>query len=118
MLFVCYPRCSTCKKALKWLEENQKVFQLRDIKTQNPQKEELKEWHRKSNLPLTRFFNTSGLLYRAQNLKDRLKTMQEDEMLTLLASDGMMVKRPIVVTDNHVLVGFNPETWKASLSKE
>src|SRR5699024_10089018 len=96
MLFVCYPKCSTCMKAKKWLEEKGMVYELRDIKTDNPTAEELKEWHRKSGLPLKRFFNTSGNLYKEMKLKDRLPDMDEEEQFDLLASDGMLVKRPIL----------------------
>ena len=97
MLFVCYPKCSTCMKAKKWLEEKGLEYELRDIRTDNPTAEELKEWHQKSGLPLKRFFNTSGNLYKEMKLKDRLPDMGEEEQFALLASDGMLVKRPILV---------------------
>lgn len=111
MLFVCYPKCSTCKKAEKWLNENGFEFTVRDIKNDNPTYEELKEWHRLSQMPLKRFFNTSGLLYRSMQLKEKLAGMTEEEQLRLLATDGMLVKRPIIVTDNKVLVGFKENEW-------
>lgn len=111
MLFVCYPKCSTCKKAEKWLNENGFEFTVRDIKNDNPTYEELKEWHRLSQMPLKRFFNTSGLLYRSMQLKEKLAGMTEEEQLRLLATDGMLVKRPILVTDNKVLVGFKENEW-------
>lgn len=118
MLFVCYPRCTTCQKAQKWLEENNCSFMVRDIKLHNPTKEELTAWWEKSNLPLQRFFNTSGQLYRAYALKERLEMISEDEMLSLLASDGMLVKRPILITENEVLVGFRQEEWHRHLMKQ
>ena len=106
MLFVCYPKCTTCQKARKWLEEQGISYEERDIKTENPQKEELKEWYKKSGLPLKKFFNTSGMLYKQMNLKDKLPDMSEEEQLELLATDGMLVKRPIVVDEDIVLTGF------------
>lgn len=112
MLFVCYPKCSTCKKAEKWLTDNGIAFELRDIKTNNPTADELKAWHKKSGLPLKRFFNTSGILYREMGLKDKLEDMTEEEQIKLLASDGMLVKRPIAVTDDTVLVGFKESEWE------
>ncbi|NLU53254.1 MAG: arsenate reductase family protein [Clostridiaceae bacterium] len=115
MIFACYPKCTTCQKAKKWLEANGIVFEERHIKDNNPTIDELKEWHKKSGLPLKKFFNTSGLMYKELKLKDRLSTMSEDEKLTLLASDGMLVKRPILIGDNFVLVGFNVADWKAAL---
>lgn len=115
MLFVCYPKCSTCMKAKKWLEEKGMVYELRDIKTDNPTAEELKEWHRKSGLPLKRFFNTSGNLYKEMKLKDRLPDMDEEEQFDLLASDGMLVKRPILVAGEKVLVGFKEKEWEENL---
>ena len=111
MLYVCYPRCSTCKKAQNWLDEKGLKYDLRDIKTDNPSYEELKSWYEKSGLTLKRFFNTSGQLYKSMELKDKLPTMSEDEQLKLLATDGMLVKRPIVVTDDDVLVGFKEKEW-------
>ena len=111
MLFVCYPKCTTCQKAKKWLEEQGISYEERDIKTENPQKEELKEWYKKSGLPLKRFFNTSGMLYKQMNLKDKLPEMSEEEQLELLATDGMLVKRPLAVKDDMVLVGFKEAEW-------
>lgn len=113
MLFVCYPKCSTCQKAKKWLEEKGVVCQERDIKLQNPTKEELMEWHKKSGLPLKRFFNTSGMLYRDLGLKDKLATMTEEEQYDLLSTDGMLVKRPILVAEDGVCVGFREKEWEA-----
>ncbi len=115
MLFVCYPRCSTCKKAQKWLEENQVDYTFRDIKEDNPTLEELKAWHEKSGLPLKKFFNTSGQLYRSMELSKKLPTMPEEEQFALLASDGLLVKRPLVVTDDRVLVGFKEADWADAL---
>ncbi|MBS6766224.1 arsenate reductase family protein [Eubacterium sp. am_0171] len=112
MLFVCYPKCTTCQKAKKWLEEQGISYEERDIKTENPQKEELKEWYKKSGLPLKRFFNTSGMLYKQMNLKDKLPEMSEEEQLELLATDGMLVKRPIVVEGDIVLTGFKAAEWE------
>lgn len=114
MLFVCYPKCTTCQKAKKWLEARGISYEERDIKTQNPSKDELKEWYQKSGLPLKRFFNTSGMLYKEMKLKDRLPDMSEEEQLELLSTDGMLVKRPIVVTENTVLTGFKEKEWEAS----
>ena len=112
MLFVNYPKCSTCQKAKKWLIEHQQEFEGRDIKEQNPTADELKEWHEKSGLPLKRFFNTSGILYKEMNLKEKLPGMSEEEQFRLLASDGMLVKRPILVTEETVLVGFKEKEWE------
>ena len=111
--FVCYPKCTTCKKARDFLDENGVEYEVRDIKTDNPSYEELKEWHEKSGLPLKRFFNTSGMLYRSMELKDKLLDMSEEEQLRLLASDGMLVKRPIAVSGDKVLVSFRPAEWAA-----
>lgn len=113
MLFVCYPRCSTCKKAQKWLEENQVDYTFRDIKEDNPTLEELKTWHAQSGLPLKKFFNTSGQLYRSMELSKKLPDMSEEEQLALLASDGLLVKRPIAVDGDKVLVGFKQADWEA-----
>jgi arsenate reductase len=118
MIFVCYPKCTTCRKAKKWLEANNIAFEERHIKENNPTVEELKDWHKKSGLPLKRFFNTSGLLYRELKLKDKLPTMSGDEQYNLLASDGMLVKRPILVGDGFVLAGFKEADWKAALGIE
>ncbi|MCR4715931.1 MAG: arsenate reductase family protein [Lachnospiraceae bacterium] len=112
MLFICYPKCSTCKKAEKWLDSKKIKYDLRDIKTDNPSYDELKKWHALSGLPLKRFFNTSGMLYRDMQLKDKLPNMTEEEMLKLLSSDGMLVKRPLLVTDDKVLVGFKEAEWE------
>lgn len=117
MLFVCYPKCSTCQKAKAFLEANGCTFETRDIKEENPTYEELKAWYRKSGLPLRRFFNTSGLQYRALELKDRLPDMREDEQLRLLATDGMLVKRPLLIVGDTVLVGFREADWKEALKK-
>lgn len=110
--FICYPKCTTCKKAEKWLQENGLDYEMRDIKTDNPSKEELKEWYEKSGLDIKRFFNTSGMIYRDMQLKDKLPDMSEDEKLTLLATDGMLVKRPILITEDKVLVGFKEKEWE------
>ena len=110
--FICYPKCTTCQKAQKWLDDNNIEYELRDIKLNNPTYEELSEWHKKSGLPLKKFFNTSGLLYKSLELKTKLPTMTEDEMLKLLATDGMLVKRPILVGTDFVLVGFKDADWK------
>ena len=115
MLFVHYPKCTTCKRAKKWLDEHQISYEARDIKENNPSLEELKEWYQRSGLPLKRFFNTSGMLYKEMKLKDKLPEMSEDEQLALLASDGMLVKRPIVVTKESVLVGFKEAQWEEEL---
>ena len=111
MLFIEYPPCSTCKKAKAWLDDHGFSYETRHIKEENPTYEELKAWHAKSGLPLKRFFNTSGLLYKSLNLKERLPEMAEEEQLKLLASDGMLVKRPILVTKNKILVGFREAEW-------
>ena len=115
MLFVHYPKCTTCKRAKKWLDEHQISYEERAIKENNPSLEELKEWYQRSGLPLKRFFNTSGMLYKEMKLKDKLPEMSEDEQLALLASDGMLVKRPIVVTEDQVLVGFKEAQWEEEL---
>ncbi len=110
--FICYPKCTTCQKAQKWLDDNNIKYELRDIKLNNPTVEELTEWYNKSGLPLKKFFNTSGLLYKSMELKTKLPTMTEEEMLKLLATDGMLVKRPILVGGDFVLVGFKESEWK------
>lgn len=115
MLFVCYPKCSTCKKAQKWLDESNVEYTLRDIKTDNPTAEELKTWWKKSGLPLKRFFNTSGNIYKEMKLKDKLPEMSEEEQLALLATDGMLVKRPILVGKDKVLVGAKEKEWEEYL---
>ena len=112
MLFIQYPTCSTCQKAKKWLDANGIVYEDRHIKENKPTYEELKAWHAMSGLPLKKFFNTSGLLYKSMNLKDKLPAMTEEEQLRLLATDGMLVKRPIVVKDNLVLTGFKEADWE------
>lgn len=118
MIFVCYPRCTTCQKAKKWLEANNITFEERHIQKNNPTIEELKDWHKKSGLPLKKFFNTSGRLYRELKMKDKLSTMSEEEQYSLLASGGMIVKRPILIGDGFVLVGFKEAAWKATLGIE
>ena len=112
LTFICYPKCTTCQKAQKWLEEQGIAYQLRHIKEANPGREELAEWHRKSGLPLKRFFNTSGLLYKELQLKDKLPQMSEAEQLDLLATDGMLVKRPLLIGADFVLVGFKEAEWE------
>ena len=118
MLVLVYRKCSTCIKALKWLEEHQVNFEERPIVEQNPTYEELKEWYGKSGLPLKKFFNTSGLLYKEMKLKDKLPTMSEEEQLQLLATNGMLVKRPLVVAENYVLTGFKENEWTEKWKKE
>ena len=115
MLFVCYPKCSTCQKAKAWLQERGVAFDERDIKQDNPTEQELRAWHEKSGLPLKRFFNTSGLVYKNLGLKDKLPAMSEEEQIALLASDGMLVKRPLLVADDFVLPGFKPAEWEKAL---
>ena len=111
MLFLCYPRCTTCQKAKKWLDENKVNYIERHIVENNPSYDELKEWFNKSGLPLKKFFNTSGLLYKEMQLKDKLHGMSEEDQLELLATNGMLVKRPLVVSDGFVLVGFKEAEW-------
>jgi len=115
LTFICYPKCTTCQKARKWLEENKIDYTLRDIKAQNPSRAELAMWHKMSELPLRKLFNTSGLLYKSMDLKNRLSAMTDDEMLELLSTDGMLVKRPLVVGNDFVLVGFKEAFWEARL---
>ena len=115
MLFVCYPGCSSCRKAEKWLDDHGAVFEKRDISENNPTEEELRAWQKKSGLPLSRFFNTSGRQYRALALKERLPSMSEDEKFALLASDGMLVKRPLLVTEDTVIPGFTEESYAAAI---
>ncbi|MDD4371792.1 MAG: arsenate reductase family protein [Anaerostipes sp.] len=117
MLFLQYPPCSTCKKAKKWLDEQGLSYETRHMKEENPTAEELKVWHEKSGLPLKRFFNTSGMIYRELGLKDKLPTMSEEEQYELLATDGMLVKRPLVVGDDFVLTGFKVQQWEETLMK-
>ena len=115
MLFLCYPKCSTCRKAQKWLDEHDMDYDIRDIKTENPDLAELELWHQASGLPLKKFFNTSGLQYKALGLKDKLPEMSEEEQLALLATDGMLVKRPLLVGEDFVLTGFRATEWEARL---
>lgn len=115
MLFVEYPKCSTCQKAKKWLTERGIVFEDRNIVKENPKKEELAEWYRKSQMPLKKFFNTSGMKYKELGLKDRLLDMSEEEQLELLSTDGMLVKRPVLVGDDFVLTGFREKEWEERL---
>lgn len=113
--FLCYPKCTTCQKAQKWLDENNISYELRNIKEENPTAEELAQWYRDSGLPLRRFFNTSGLIYKSMDLKNKLPAMSEEEMISLLASDGMLVKRPILAGEGMVLVGFKESEWADKL---
>ena len=115
MQFICYSKCTTCQKARKWLDANGVAYDERNIKDNNPTVDELKAWHTQSGLPLKRFFNTSGLQYKALNLKDKLPAMSEAEQFALLASDGMLVKRPLLIGDDFVLVGFQEDAWQARL---
>lgn len=116
-LFVEYPKCSTCQKAKKWLQEQGVVFQDRHIKEQNPTREELKEWHEKSGMDIKKFFNTSGMIYKEMKLKEKLPEMSLEEKYQLLSTDGMLVKRPILVTEKGVLTGFKPEEWEKLLKE-
>lgn len=118
MLFICYPKCSTCQKAKKWLDEQGVSYTERHIKDENPTLDELKEWYAKSGLPLKKFFNTSGMIYKSLNLKEKLPQMSEDEQLELLATDGMLVKRPLVVGDDFVLTGFREKEWTEKLKTQ
>lgn len=115
MLFIEYPKCSTCQKAKKWLDDNGFSYDSRHIVENNPSYEELKLWYQESGLPLKRFFNTSGLLYKSMQLKDKLPNMSEDEQLKLLTTDGMLVKRPIIITDDVILTGFKEKEWTEKL---
>ena len=116
-VFICYAKCTTCQKARKWLEEQGIEYTERPIKEQNPTADELRVWQKMSGLPLQKFFNTSGMLYRELGLKDKLPTMTEEEMLSLLASDGMLVKRPLLITEEYALPGFRAEAWGRALGK-
>ena len=116
MQFLCYDKCSTCRKARNWLDAHDLAYELRPIKEQKPDAEELKAWLERSGLPLKRFFNTSGLQYKALGLKDRLPNMSEEEQLRLLASDGMLVKRPLLIGNDFVLVGFREEEYERTLN--
>ena len=109
--FICYPKCTTCQKAKKWLDDNNIQYEERDIKLCNPTYKELSQWYNKSGLPIKKFFNTSGLLYKSLDLKNKLTAMTEDEMLRLLSTDGMLVKRPILIGDDFVLAGFREADW-------
>ena len=113
----CYAKCTTCKKALKWLDDNKVEYQLLDIKEEHPDEKTLRQLHKKSGLALRKFFNTSGILYREMELSKKLPEMSEDEMFKLLASDGMLVKRPLLITKDRVLLGFKEEDWKAAVQK-
>lgn len=110
--FICYPRCTTCQKARKWLDENKLPYEFRDIQKERPSYEELKSWQQKSGLPLKKFFNTSGLLYKSLGLKEKLADMSEEDQLRLLATDGLLVKRPILLGEDFVLVGFHEQEWE------
>ena len=112
---ICYPKCTTCRKVKKWLDDQKIAYEYRDIKLENPTREELSLWQKKSGLPMRKFFNTSGLLYKSMDLKNKLPAMTEDAMLDLLASDGMLVKRPLLIADGFVLVGFKEAEWRESV---
>ena len=118
MIFICYPKCTTCQKARAWLDEHYITYNFRDIKLETPTYDELSAWYRRSGLPLKKCFNTSGLLYKSMGLKDKLPQMGEDEMLRLLATDGMLVKRPLLVSDEFVLVGFKETEWTEQLKNK
>ena len=115
--FICYPKCTTCQKARKWLDDNKIEYEFRDIKLDNPTLDELSEWYKKSGLALKKFFNTSGLLYKSLDLKNKIPAMSEGEMLMLLASDGMLVKHPLLIGDDFVLVGFKEADWSTKVNK-
>lgn len=115
--FICYPRCTTCQKAQKWLDEKGISYELRNIKEENPTFDELKAWYTESGLPLKKFFNTSGLLYKSMELKDKLPTMSDEEQLRLLATDGMLVKRPLLIGEGFVLTGFREKEWAEKLGE-
>jgi len=115
MTFLCYAKCTTCQKAKKWLDANEIEYTERPIKEQNPSADELKKWHQMSGLPLKKFFNTSGLLYKDMKLKDKLPTISENEQIALLAADGMLVKRPMMIDDDFVLIGFKETEWEEKL---
>lgn len=118
MEFICYPKCTTCKKAQAWLDKNEIEYTLRDIKENNPSYEELKGWYEKSGIPLKKFFNTSGLIYRSMNLKDKLAEMSDEEQLQLLSTDGMLVKRPILLKDGKVITGFKEADWEQFVNRD
>jgi len=115
--FICYPKCTTCQKAKKWLDENGAEYELRNIKEENPTFDELKRWYEESGLPLKKFFNTSGLLYKSMELKDKLPLMSDEEQLKLLATDGMLVKRPLLIGGGFVLTGFREKEWQEKVKK-
>ena len=115
--FICYPKCTTCQKAKKWLDDNKIEYKLRDIKADNPTADELTQWYEKSALPLKRFFNTSGLLYKSMELKTKLPDMSDEQMIELLSTDGMLVKRPLLIGDDFVLIGFKESQWTEILDK-
>lgn len=117
MNFICYPKCTTCQKAQKWLDEKGIEYNLRNIKEENPSHEELKAWYEKSRLPLKKFFNTSGLLYKSMELKTKLPSMSEEEQLILLSTDGMLVKRPVLIGEDFVLTGFREKEWEEKLGE-
>jgi arsenate reductase len=117
IIFICYPKCTTCQKARKWLDDKGVEYTFRDIKIDNPTAKELAGWIKESGLPIRKFFNTSGLLYKEQHMKDKVNVLSETELLDILASDGMMVKRPILITGKNVLVGFKAEDWEKELSE-
>ncbi|MCI9640761.1 MAG: arsenate reductase family protein [Emergencia sp.] len=117
MKVYCYPKCSTCKKALAWLDENGAEYELVDIKTQNPDAQQIRSWYEMSGLPLKKFFNTSGMIYREMELSKKLPNMSEEEQIILLASDGMLVKRPLVIGENYVLTGFKEAEWAEKILK-
>ena len=114
--FICYPKCTTCQRAKKWLDDNGVSYEMRDIKSDNPTRSELSQWYKMSGLPLKKFFNTSGLLYKSLELKDKLPEMTEEEMLALLSTDGMLVKRPLLIDDDFVLVGFKEDEWAGKMN--
>lgn len=113
--YICYPKCTTCQKAKKWLDDNKIEYELRDIKEENPTFDELAKWYKLSHQPLKKFFNTSGILYKSMKLKDKLSDMSDNDKLKLLSSDGMLVKRPLVITDDFVLIGFKEKEWNERL---
>lgn len=115
--FICYPKCTTCQKAQKWLDEKGIQYELRNIKEENPSFEELSQWHKKSGMPLKKFFNTSGLLYKSMELKNKLPSMSEEEQLKLLSTDGMLVKRPLLVGEDFVFTGFREKEWAEKVQK-
>lgn len=117
-LFLEYPKCTTCKKAKKWLEDNNVTFEDRHIVEDNPNKEELKAWFEKSGLPINKFFNTSGVLYKEMNLKEKVKSGEQDELIELLSTNGMLVKRPLIIADDFILVGFKEEEWQDKILQE